>query len=200
MTHPATCAGTLTLALRNAHVMYVRTRGSLVPARKIADMINPPRMSFTCFVREDPLSSSEVQGEWLEPWCKAEISPVSHAYRTVQGDQQRQGVYQQQGCGATVAAMRTALCRVISDDRESSSSKDDRGKLKAVTRKVKHLFGKADKEEENQAADFEDDDDLDALEEEEEERAEADEQQKDGATDEELDKEKLLYWEVRLRS
>ena len=43
---------------------------------------------------------------------------------------------------------------MISDDKENSSSKDDRGKLKTVKRKVKHLFGKADKEEENQAADF----------------------------------------------
>ena len=37
-------------------------------------------------------------------------------------------------------------------------SKDNSGKLKTVKRKVKHLFGKADKEEENQAADFEEDD------------------------------------------
>ena len=47
---------------------------------------------------------------------------------------------------------------MISDDKENSSSKDDRGKLKTVKRKVKHLFGKADKEEENQAADFIEDD------------------------------------------
>ena len=47
---------------------------------------------------------------------------------------------------------------MISDDKENSSSKDDRGKLKTVKRKVKHLFGKADKEEENQAADFVEDD------------------------------------------
>ena len=49
--------------------------------------------------------------------------------------------------------------RVISDDKENASgSKDNSGKLKMVKRKVKHLFGKADKEEENQAADFEEDD------------------------------------------
>ena len=49
--------------------------------------------------------------------------------------------------------------RVISDDKENASgSKDNSGKLKTVKRKVKHLFGKADKEEENQAADFEEDD------------------------------------------
>ena len=47
---------------------------------------------------------------------------------------------------------------MISDDKENNSSKDDRGKLKTVKRKVKHLFGKADKEEENQAADFVEDD------------------------------------------
>ena len=46
---------------------------------------------------------------------------------------------------------------MISDDKENSSN-DDRGKLKTVKRKVKHLFGKADKEEENQAADFVEDD------------------------------------------
>ena len=55
----------------------------------------------------------------------------------------------------TLAAI---CCRVISDDKESNSGKDDRGKLKTVRRKVKHLFGKADKEEENQAADFVEDD------------------------------------------
>ncbi len=88
--------------------------------------------------------------------------------------------------------------RVISDDKESSSGKDDRGKLKTVKRKVVQLFGMADKEEENQAADFEDDDALDALEQEEEERAEAQEQGKEG--EEDLDKEKLLYWEVRARA
>ena len=54
-------------------------------------------------------------------------------------------------------------CRVISDDKENSTSKDDRGKLKTVKRKVKHLFGKADKEEENQAADFIEDDTQGAL-------------------------------------
>ena len=47
---------------------------------------------------------------------------------------------------------------MISDDKENNSSKDDRGKLKTVKRKVKHLFGKADKEEENQAAEFVEDD------------------------------------------
>ena len=88
---------------------------------------------------------------------------------------------------------------MISDDRESRSSHDDRGKLKTVKKKVKHLFGKADKEEENQAADFENDDDMDALEQEEEELKEAKEQGKDdGADDDDLDHEKLLYWEVRL--
>ena len=95
-------------------------------------------------------------------------------------------------------AVRVASCRVISDDKESSSGKDDRGKLKTVKRKVVQLFGMADKEEENQAADFEDDDALDALEQEEEERAEAQEQGKEG-DDGDLEKEKLLYWEVRLR-
>ncbi len=89
--------------------------------------------------------------------------------------------------------------RVISDDKESSSGKDDRGKLKTVKRKVVQLFGMTDKEEENQAADFEDDDALDALEQEDEERAEAREQGKDGEDGDDLDKEKLLYWEVRPR-
>ena len=92
----------------------------------------------------------------------------------------------------------TAVCRrVISDDKESSSGRDDRGKLKTVKRKVVQLFGMTDKEEENQAADFEDDDALDALEHEEEDRAEAQEQEKNGENDDDLDKEKLLYWEVR---
>ena len=95
----------------------------------------------------------------------------------------------------------TAMCvhRVISDDKESSSGKDDRGKLKTMKRKVVQLFGMTDKEEENQAADFEEDDALDALEQEEEERAEAQEQEKEGEDDADLDKEQLLYWEVRLR-
>ena len=55
-------------------------------------------------------------------------------------------------------SLAVTCCRVISDDKENNSSKDDRGKLKTVKRKVKHLFGKADKEEENQAADFVEDD------------------------------------------
>lgn len=94
-----------------------------------------------------------------------------------------------------------AMCvyRVISDDKESGSGKDDRGKLKTVKKKVVQLFGMGDKEEENQAADFEEDDALDALEHEEEDRAEAQEQEKEGEDDDELNKEKLLYWEVRLR-
>lgn len=85
---------------------------------------------------------------------------------------------------------------MISDDKESSKGKDDASKLKQVKRKVKHLFGKTDKEEEDQAADFEEDNGKDAFEQEEEEREEEKEQDKDGATDEELEKEQLLYWEV----
>ena len=86
---------------------------------------------------------------------------------------------------------------MISDDKEGIDKKDDRGTLKNVKRKVKHLFGKSDKEEEDQAADFLEDDELGPLEEEEEERAEKKEQDKVGATDDELEDEQLLYWEVR---
>ena len=89
------------------------------------------------------------------------------------------------------------LCRVISDDKEGLDKKDNRGTLKNVKRKVKHLFGKSDKEEEDQAADFLEDDELGPLEEEEEERAEKKEQDQAGVTDEQLEDEQLLYWEVR---
>ena len=85
---------------------------------------------------------------------------------------------------------------MISDDKESSSGRDSSGKLKTVKRKVVQLFGMTDKEEENQADDFEEDDAMDAFQHEEEDRAEVQEQEKDGENDDDLDKEKLLYWEV----
>ena len=86
---------------------------------------------------------------------------------------------------------------MIRDDKEILEKQDDRGTPKNVKRKVKHLFGKSEKEEEDQAADFLEDDELGPLEEEEEERAEKKEQDKIGVTDEELEDEQLLYWEVR---